>query len=45
MNPEALALLPLTLADEKAYQFELSFVGGGWAIAATSGPFEQTLYP
>jgi len=45
MNPDALALLPITLAAGKAYQFELSFVGGSWAITATSGPFEQTLYP
>lgn len=45
MSPEALALLPITLAAGKAYQFEFSFVGGDWVIAATSGPFEQTLYP
>ena len=45
MNPEAVALLPVTLAAEKAYQFEFSFLGGGWVLTATSGPFEQTLYP
>ena len=45
MNPDALALLPVTLDSEKAYQFELSFVGGGWVLTATSGPFEQTLSP
>jgi hypothetical protein len=45
MNPEAIALLPVTLAAEKAYQFEFSFLGGGWVLAAVSGPFEQTLYP
>jgi hypothetical protein len=45
MNPDALALLPITLAAEKAYQFELSFIGGGWVLTATSGPFEQTLSP
>jgi hypothetical protein len=42
MNPEAIALLPITLDSEKAYQFELSFIGGGWVLTATSGPFEQT---
>jgi hypothetical protein len=34
----------ISLAKD-AYQFEFSFVGGSWAITATSGPFEQTLYP
>lgn len=45
MNPYAATLLPVSLAAEKAYQFEFSFVGGGWVISAVSGPFTQTLYP
>ena len=45
MSPEALALLPVTLTAGKAYQFDLTFIGGGWALTAASGPFAQTLYP
>jgi len=45
MNPEALALLPITLAAGKAYQFEFSFLGGSWVLTATSGPFAQTISP